>query len=242
MIPKGTLLTPYHLAVLIQQGISEVEVVDVSFCIFGNGDEVVAWGDHGDGIPDSISPVFMKLLERFGTVHYQGVAKDDLDDVKKMLSRCLSYDFIISIGGSSVGEKDFVKRAISDMGKLLFEGVSTNVIKRGGLGIILGKPVLVLPGQIVSAITSFHEHGLHLLSRMVGVELREFVRVHLGLSLQVDHKMDTTYLVRIEGDRAVPLRWGVGLYSELSKASGFTILKRGRSYVEGEEIIVQRFL
>ncbi|BCS91716.1 molybdopterin molybdotransferase MoeA [Metallosphaera javensis (ex Sakai et al. 2022)] len=243
LIPRGTYLTPYHLPILLQQRINEVEVLDISFCIFGNGDEIVPWGSEGDGIPDSIGPAFMKLLERFGRTHYQGIARDNLDDVKKMISKCAGgFDFVLSIGGSSVGERDFVKRAISEMGKLLFEGVSTNVIKRGAVGIVSGKPILVLPGQIVSAVTTFHEHGLHILTRMTGMELREYVKCRLGSEVTVDHKMDSTYLVKLDGDRAFPLRWGVGLYSELGKASGFTILRRGTTYREGEEIVVQRFL
>lgn len=74
LIPRGTYLTPYHLPILLQQRINEVEVLDISFCIFGNGDEIVPWGSEGDGIPDSIGPAFMKLLERFGRTHYQGIA------------------------------------------------------------------------------------------------------------------------------------------------------------------------
>ncbi|MEM4146769.1 MAG: molybdopterin molybdotransferase MoeA, partial [Metallosphaera sp.] len=242
LISKGTQITPYHIPLLLQQGIRKVEVFDISFCIFGNGDEIVPWGEEGNGIPDSISPAFFKLLDRFGESYYQGIARDDLDEVKRKLSVCVSHDFVISIGGSSVGEKDFVKRAISEMGTLLFEGVSANVLKRGAAGIISGKPVLVLPGQIVSAVTTFHEHGLHILSRMIGVELREFVTCKLASNVEVDHKMDSTYLIKIDGEKAIPLRWGVGLYSELGKASGFTILRRGKTYKEGEEVLVQRFI
>ncbi|QKQ99653.1 molybdopterin molybdotransferase MoeA [Metallosphaera tengchongensis] len=242
LIARGTFLTPYHIPILEQQKIKSLKVFDVNFCVFGNGDEILPWGETGEGIPDSISPFFLKLLERFGKVKYQGVARDSLDDVKKLLSKCLVYDYVISIGGSSVGEKDFVKRATSEMGHLIFEGVSTNVIKRGGLGEIFGKPVLILPGQIISAITVFHEHGLHVLSRMTGVELREYVRAKLGFRIDVDHKMDSVYLVKLDGGDAYPLRWGVGLYSELGKASGFTILKRGLTYKQGDEVIVQRFI
>ncbi|MEM3293341.1 MAG: molybdopterin molybdenumtransferase MoeA, partial [Metallosphaera sp.] len=77
---------------------------------------------------------------------------------------------------------------------------------------------------------------------MIGVELREFVTCKLASNVEVDHKMDSTYLIKIDGEKAIPLRWGVGLYSELGKASGFTILRRGKTYKEGEEVLVQRFI
>jgi len=243
LLAKGTILTPYHLSLLEQQRIRRVKVFQVGFCIFANGDEIVPWGEEREGVPDSITPVFVHLLKRFGTVHYAGVASDNLESVERHLTECVrSHDFVISVGGSSMGDKDYVKKAVASMGNLIFEGVSTNVIKRAGFGVIEGKPVLILPGQIVSAVTSFHEHGLHVLTKMTGVELREFHEVELGCDLFVDHRMDSIYLVKEVSGKAFPLRWGVGLYSELGRASGFTLLKKGTLYREGERIIVQRFL
>ncbi len=242
ILAKGEKITPYHLGILAYEKIYKVKIVDINFAVFANGDEICPFPST-NGKVDSITPILIPLLSHFGNVTYLGVAKDNPTDVEKFIEKASSFDFIISIGGSSVGEKDYVKRVIEkEGGRLLFEGVSVNVLKRGSVGLIREKPILVLPGQVVSAITVFHEHGLHIISKMIGNEIRKFEEIELGEEIEIKHNMDSTYLFENRGGKAYPLRWGVGLYSELYKASWFGVLKRGRKYERGEKILLQRFL
>lgn len=242
ILRKGEIIKPYHLGILSYQKTKKLRVLDIHFAVFASGDEIIPVGEEGEGISDSISPIIISLLKTFGEVAYLGVAKDNEESVKELVKKALQYDFIISIGGSSMGEKDYIKKIVSYFGTLLFEGVSTNVIKRCGVGVIENKPFLILPGQIVSAVTSFHEHGLHLISRLLDTELRKFSETELGEDIEVQHKMDSVYLLTEQSGKVFPLRWGVGLYNEINKANMFTILKRGKIYRKGEKIIVQRFL
>ncbi|AGJ62788.1 molybdopterin molybdotransferase MoeA [Saccharolobus islandicus] len=244
IIRKGTEVTPYHLGILLQQQIFHINVSDLRFTIFANGDEITSFENpEKNKVIDSISPILIKILEKFGSVKYMGVAKDDLNDVIGKIERSLEIsDVIISIGGSSVGEKDYVKRAINKLGEILFDGVTVNIIKRGSIGRIQGKPILVLPGQVVSAITAFHEFGLSVLSNILSANLKRFVKSALVEDIYVNHSMDSIYLFDVKGNSAFPLRWGVGLYSELSKANGFAILKRSVTYKKGEEVELQLFI
>ncbi|EWG08114.1 MAG: molybdenum cofactor synthesis domain-containing protein [Candidatus Aramenus sulfurataquae] len=242
IIRRGEEVRPYHLGILSYQRKKRLRVLDLSFAVFANGDEIVEMGKEGEGIPDSISPILFPLLRHFGRPVYLGVARDREDSVVEMMKKAIEHDFVISIGGSSMGEKDYVKRVIERMGRLLFEGVSVNVIKRGGVGLIQGKPVLVLPGQVVSAVTSFHEFGLGLISRFLGVDVRRYEEVELAIDVEVNHKMDSVYLFYVDGGKAFPLRWGVGLYNEINKANAFGVLKRGIKYRKGDKVIVQRLL
>ncbi|ACP35575.1 molybdenum cofactor synthesis domain protein [Sulfolobus islandicus Y.G.57.14] len=244
IIRKGTEVTPYHLGILLQQQIFHINVSDLRFAIFANGDEIASFENpEKNKVIDSISPILIKILEKFGSVKYMGVAKDDINDVIGKIERSLEIsDVIISIGGSSVGEKDYVKRAINKLGEILFDGVTVNIIKRGSIGRIQGKPILVLPGQVVSAITAFHEFGLSVLSNILSANLKRFVKSALVEDIYVNHSMDSIYLFDVKGNSAFPLRWGVGLYSELSKANGFTILKRSVTYKKGEEVELQLFI
>ncbi|MCY0873625.1 MAG: molybdopterin molybdotransferase MoeA [Acidianus infernus] len=242
ILNKGEKITPYHLGILAYEKIYKIKVLNISFAVFANGDELSPFHSNGEKV-DSITPILIPLLSSFGNVTYLGVAKDNPDDIEKFIEKASSFDFIISIGGSSVGEKDYVKRVIEKKGgKLLFEGVSVNVLKRGSVGLINGKPILILPGQVVSAITVFHEHGLHIISRMIGKEIRKFEEIELGEEIEIRHNMDSTFLFENKGGKAHPLRWGVGLYSELYKAYWFGVLKRGRKYERGEKILLQRLL
>lgn len=244
IIRKGTEVTPYHLGILLQQQIFHINVSDLRFAIFANGDEIASFENpEKNKVIDSISPILIKILEKFGSVKYMGVAKDDINDAIGKIERSLEIsDVIISIGGSSVGEKDYVKRAINKLGEILFDGVTVNIIKRGSIGRIQGKPILVLPGQVVSAITAFHEFGLSVLSNILSANLKRFVKSALVEDIYVNHSMDSIYLFDVKGNSAFPLRWGVGLYSELSKANGFTILKRSVTYKKGEEVELQLFI
>ncbi|BFH72448.1 molybdopterin molybdotransferase MoeA [Sulfurisphaera javensis] len=244
ILRKGEILTPYYLGILTYQGITKVKIGNLNSCVIASGDEITPFTNPTENlIPDSISPILIPLLEKVGKANYLGVVKDDKESIRKTLVKSKdSCDIIFFIGGSSVGEKDYVKKIIGELGSLLFEGVSVNIIKRGGVGKIENKPIISLPGQVVSAITVFHEHGLHIISRMLNTEIRRFVKAKLGKDINVEHKMDSTYLFKLENGEAFPLRWGTGLYSELIKADGFGYLTRGRLHKRGEEIEIQRFL
>ncbi|BFI76440.1 molybdopterin molybdotransferase MoeA [Sulfurisphaera ohwakuensis] len=244
IVKKGDVLTPYHLGILTYQGIREVKIGNIKSCVIASGDEISPFNNPSpELIPDSISPIILSILEKIGNAIYYGVVRDEKEIIKeKLIKMKETCDIIFFIGGSSVGEKDYVKKLVAELGKLLFEGVSVNIIKRGGVGLLEETPIVSLPGQVVSAVTVFHEHGLHIISRMLDSEIRKFVKVKLGKDMYVEHKMDSTYLFRIENGEAFPLRWGTGLYSELIKADGFGYLSRGKIHKRGEEIEIQKFL
>lgn len=244
IIKKGEILTPYHLGILTYQGIRNVKIGNLRSCVIASGDEISPFNNpSNDKITDSISPIIISLLNKVGEAEYLGVVKDEKEEIKNLLIKAGEFcDIIFFIGGSSVGEKDYVKRLIAELGELFFEGVSVNIVKRGGVGIINGKPIISLPGQVVSAITVFHEHGLHVISRLLDAEIRKFSKAKLGNDIEVSHKMDSTYLFKLVDDKAYPLRWGTGLYSELIKADGFGYLKRGKTYRRGDCIEIQKLI
>ncbi|MCI4455415.1 MAG: molybdopterin molybdotransferase MoeA [Sulfolobus sp.] len=244
LIPKGSILTERHLGLLLRANVDEVEVVDLRSCVFATGDELVPYYVSDSGkVRDSIGPIIASYLKRFGTVEYLGVVKDDPHELERVLvDASLRCDLILSIGGSSMGERDFVKSVVSRLGDLVFEGVNTNVIKRCGVGKVNGKAFVSLPGQVVSAVTSFHEFGLHVLEALSGLKLRKVKEVELAQDLEVKHHMDSVYLIKLTDHGATPLRWGVGLYSELAKADGYAIFKRGRKYGKGERFEVKLFI
>jgi len=234
ILGRGEILTPNKLGAVLIQGLNMVEVMDMTFAIFANGDELSSYYS-GESNRDIISPMIMNLLYPFGKSEYLGVAKDKKEDVRSMILKgAEEADVVISIGGSSVGEKDFVKKVIKEEGDLLFEGVNVNVIKRGAVGSVKGKPVIVLPGQVVSAYLTFLEFGMTLLSK-IGVKRRK-VKVILDEDLLVVHNMDSTFLLDIQGCYAKPLRWGVGLYSDLAKANGYGYFKKMTHYKKGDEV------
>ncbi|MCX8196611.1 MAG: molybdopterin molybdotransferase MoeA, partial [Acidilobaceae archaeon] len=225
VIERGELVKPYKLPILSMLGVQELEVFKVRVGVLNVGDEVDRF-DKPTGKPviDSLSPMVMGLMRGLEP-KYLGVVGDREEEIAAAVEEGLrEAEALITIGGASAGESDNVKRALSRVGEVLFPGVSVSVLKRGGVALVGGKPVVALPAQCVAAALVFHEHFLHILSRMVGRELREFAKARLAEDVEVRHRMDAAYLFKLEGERAYPLRWGTGLCGELAKADAFGVL------------------
>lgn len=241
LVKRGELLTPYHVDVLSSVGLARVRVFRLRMALMAIGDELTRFTEAQPGdSPDSISAMIMGLAS-FADVDYLGVFGDDRRRISAALrTAAASADMVVTVGGTSTGKLDFTKKAVADEGAVLFEGVSVNTLKRAGVGIVLGKPVVMLPGQVVSAAVSFHEHGLHVASRLVGRELREYEEVKLAEDLRVGHKMDSVYLFEAKDGEARPLPWGVGLHRTLLRANSFGVLKSHAFHGKGHLLRLQK--
>lgn len=242
IVERGRPITPYAASLLLMLGLREVAVYEPRIGVLAVGDEIGRFDEPlSKPVLDSLSPLLLGLL-RFARPRYLGVAPDSKEAIASRISEQLTEgDGIIIIGGASVGSGDVVKDAMSMVGELLFAGVSASLIKRSGLAVAEGKPIVSLPAQCVSLTLSFHWLFLTVLSKMVGGELREFVSARLGESVEVNHRMDATYLFSLRGDHAFPLRWGSGVCRELLRADAFGILSRGK-HEKGKEMRLQRLL
>lgn len=238
----GEVISPYKVTVLMMLGFTEIPVYKVRVGVLSVGDEIDPFDNpRGKPVVDSIAPMIMGLL-RFTETTYLGVVADNATEVRRVIEESIGgLDALLTIGGASVGGTDNVKRVLAEVGNLLFPGVSASILKRGGVAVVEGRPVVTLPGQCVSAALVLHEFFLHVLSRIVGGELREYVEAELSEDLEVKHRMDTAYLFEVTGGKAKPLRWGVGLCMELARATAYTVLKRGH-YRVGDKLTLQKLI
>ncbi len=233
----------YTLAGLLAARIPELRVRRLRITILATGDELARGAADRRGPADAIGPWIAATASRWATVTRVRPLPDDVRRIREALERAsLRSDLLVTVGGSSVGPRDCTKRAVAEAGRLVFGGVRVNVLKRAGLGLVRRRPVLVLPGQIESAVVSFHEFGLALLGRWRGVELRRRVRLPLARPFTVDHRMDSTVLFAIRAGRAEPLGWGVTRYGALLDADAFGYFRRGRSYRAGTSLDLQRLI
>lgn len=241
LLEQGEQVDAVHVGALIAQHNQAIPIFRLRTSILPIGDELRGAGSSSTrGSPDFMGPT-IAALQPFSEVTVLPPAKDDrLQVARDLVQASRVSDLLITIGGSSAGAKDVTKAAISSVGKLLFEGVTTNVLKRGSVGFVSRTPVVVLPGQLVSAVAVYHEHGLHVLSRMVGRELRVFEEVVLAKDLCVNHRMDSTFLFEVSNGLATPLPWGVARMTALLRAGAFGVLSHGRQYQAGDRVRVQR--
>jgi len=90
--------------------------------------------------------------------HHYGIVRDDLEELRAMLTRMLSEnDIVLLSGGSSVGTRDLSAQLISELGEpgLLFHGLALKPGKPTIGGVVDGKLIFGLPGHPASAMVVF---------------------------------------------------------------------------------------
>jgi len=173
VLRAGDLLTPVALGVAASLGRAKVKVHHrPKVAVLATGDELVEAGvTPGPGqIVASTSYVLQAAISRLGAEPvYLGIARDTREDLKTRLSAGLSADALLTTGGVSVGEKDFVKEVLDSLGgEMSFWRVEQRPGYPLAFGLLSGKPCFGLPGNPVSTMVSFEEYVQPALLKMAG--------------------------------------------------------------------------
>lgn len=159
-VVAGTRLGPGELGLLAALGITRVEVVArPRVAVITTGDELVELGAapaHGQ-IVDSSGSMLPAMLEEAGAIpHYLGIVKDEPNEVAAMLTRAFDCDAVITTGGVSVGDRDYVHSAFAAAGVTLeLYKVAMKPGKPFSFGMKGHTPVFGLPGNPVSTFVAF---------------------------------------------------------------------------------------
>lgn len=175
-------LRPQEIGVLHDLGIKKVRVFKKPrVAVFSTGDEV-----HKGLLRDTNAPMLMAFLSEWGCeASFLGTVPDDLEATKEMFLRASGYDATITSGGVSVGEKDYVLRAMEELGELLLHKVKTRPGKPLAIGVINGKPVFGLPGKPTGAFVAAE---LNLKKYFLGDAPRPSVRARIGEEIRLSTK------------------------------------------------------
>jgi len=87
-----------------------------------------------------------------------GIVSDDEAEIKQRLKSALAEcDLVLTIGGTSMGEADLMPEAVNALGEpgMVVHGIKVQPGRPTGLGIVGGKPVVILPGLLQSAILGY---------------------------------------------------------------------------------------
>lgn len=161
LLSRGDLMTPTRIGLLASQGIPEVPVHARPMVeIVTTGDELVEPGAPllpGE-IYNSNAPMLSAAVSRAGGVAAASHALDEIEELTETLKRALgTADMVVVAGGVSVGEKDFVKEVLGQLGvELDFWRIKV----KPGKPFLFGKHpdgtlVFGLPGNPVSAYVTF---------------------------------------------------------------------------------------
>ena len=145
------------------------------------------------------------------------------------------YDFVITSGGASNGDFDFIKPVVEDLGELLMTTVNMRPGKAQTFGIVQGTPVFGLPGNPAAAYVGFEMIIRPALRKMQGYTHFERPRVVAKLSRDVKKNdprrifLRSTLYKNDEGDYVVaPAKnQSSGLFGVIQRSNCMAILPEG---------------
>lgn len=173
LFAKGHVLDPAAIALLASQGIWQVSVyADLRITVFSTGNELKEpWETIEESqIFDANRYQLLAWVSQLGHARDGGILKDDYQIVLSALqSAAQEKDFIILSGGASVGEADYIARAIKELGELHMWKLAIKPGKPFGWGKIGSCHIIMLPGNPVSAYATFYLLGYPAIKQLMGL-------------------------------------------------------------------------
>ena len=257
LVKSGTRLNPYHLGLAAALGHINLKVsVKPKIAIIATGNEIVEIGTERatNQIYDSNKTMIASLCRELGVETTDlGIAKDNVDEIADKIKTALkTSEVVITTGGTSVGGLDLVPDAVNKLGKpgVIVHGVALRPAMPTGVGMLEGKPVLILSGNPVAAVIGFEVFGRPLICKLLGMtqtEQRPIIRAVLTRRITSALGRKTYVRVRVtlkNGDLlAEPVSAkGSGSISTMTQSNGYLIVPENREGInEGEIVFVQMF-
>ena len=176
LLPKGFALTPAALGILASVGLAGIPVHPrVRVAVLTTGDELVdAATKPGPGqIRDSNVQTMCGQAAAFGAVPVPiPRVPDTREAVTAALGRARAEaDVIVTNGGISVGDYDFIKAVLADLGaREVFWKVKQKPGGPLGYWLLDGKPVFGIPGNTVAAMVCMEEYVRPAIRKLMGQE------------------------------------------------------------------------
>jgi len=178
------------------------------------------------------------------------IARDTLGDITAALESAASSDIVITSGGVSVGEFDYVKAALDALGaELDFWRVSMKPGKPVVFAKLGATPFFGLPGNPVSCMVGFHLFVWPALKKMMGCPAHRWMRptVTAVLTNDVrstgDRRNYQRAVITAHGDRieaTTKPAQGSGVLSSMTGANGLVVVPQGTTRIEaGSTVEVQ---
>lgn len=252
VLARGCRLAPAHLGLAASIGVAELCVARrVRVALLCTGNELVEPGTVAPGalpagaIFNSNRSFLLAFLARLGAeVYDMGPVPDSAEATQTALrAAAKSCDVVLSNGGVSVGEADYVKSAVATLGALQLWQISMRPGKPFAFGHVAGKPFLGLPGNPVSSLVGFVLLVRPFLLAMQGVAAANTAVPALSLpsafALEPDARRHFVR-VRIEGGRLHPYpNQSSAVLSSVVWGDGLADVPAGQAVANGDML---RFL
>ncbi|KHL69843.1 molybdopterin molybdenumtransferase [Pseudomonas flexibilis] len=243
LLAAGSQLGPIELALAASIGIGTVTVRRrPRVALLSTGDELVEPGQPlGPGqIYNSNRRLLAAWLMRLGCeMRDAGILADDLQATRAALAGVGEVDLILSTGGVSVGEADYLGQVLREAGDLALWKLAIKPGKPLTCGHYRGVPVLGLPGNPASTLVTFGLLARPYLLRRLGVEAVEplGVEVPAGFAWERAGNRREYLRARLEQGRAVPHpNQSSGVLRSAAWADGLVEVREERTFAEGAPV------
>jgi molybdopterin molybdotransferase len=250
MIDAGTLLKPWHIGILASVGVKDVSVYKkIKVGIITTGDELLEPGQPlVDGkIRNSNA---YQLLSSCATVPsvptYYGIVIDELSETTIILKLALSEnDVVLLTGGVSLGDFDFVPKALEEAGmKILFDSIAMQPGRPLTYATNGYKHCFGLPGNPVSSMIQFELSVKPLIYKMMGHTF-SVPLIPLEMGEKITRKKTgrkSFYPVSLNNDHTVTAvsYHGSAHINAFTDAYGIIAMEQGVATIEKGEIVYVR--
>jgi molybdopterin molybdotransferase len=251
VLKRGQQVRPAELGLIASLGIPEVAVYRrLRVAFFSTGDELRSVGSvlEPGQIYDSNRYTIYGMLEHLGCeIIDMGVVKDDPALLEKAFREAAAIaDVVITSGGVSVGEADYVKALLARLGEVVFWKIAMKPGRPLAYGRIGSSHFFGLPGNPVSVMVTFYQFVRDALLTLMGradVAPLPALRATCTTPLKkapgrtefqrgvLTQAPDGSWSVRVTGEQ------GSGILRSMSEANCFIILPEGQGSVPAGSLV-----
>lgn len=250
VLKAGHCLRPQDVALVAALGLTEVTVRrPIRVAVFSTGNEIVAPGRPRNPAKlfDSNRFMLMTMLARLGCqVTDLGILRDDLDAISNsLLTAAVSHDLILTSGGVSTGEADYVKKSVENVGSLVFWRVAIKPGRPVAMGVLRGTAFIGLPGNPVASFVTFAHIARPAILALAGARMPPPLATRVRAAFSYRKKKGRREYVRASLRKtedgwyeAVKFpREGAGLLSSLVETDGLVELNEESTAIEPGQVV-----
>jgi molybdopterin molybdotransferase len=244
ILAAGTRLGPIEQGLAASLGCAGLNVIrKVRVAVLSTGDELVEPGQAlGPGqIYNSNRVLLCSWLGRLGCeVIDAGILPDDLAATRQRLGELQDVDLILSTGGVSVGEADFLGIALREEGELSLWKLAIKPGKPLTFGHFRNVPVIGLPGNPASTLVTFALLTRPYLLRRQGVQSVAPLKFPVPAGFDWPHAGNRREYLRgrlEQGQATIYRNQSSGVLRSAAWADGLVEVLEGRTLLKGEEVI-----
>ncbi len=255
VVKKGTRLSPVDLGLIASVGFAEVKVFqNLRVAVLASGDELARPGESlpAAGIYESNSLVTLSVLKRLGVEARDfGIVEDNTEKLEAAFSEAAEWgDVLITSGGVSVGDADYIKDVLEKMGSIGFWKLAIKPGKPFAFGKVGDCLFFGLPGNPVSAMVTLHQLVVPILRVMQGetVDSQHSFKMALSENLRKvpgrkDFQRATLSKTEDGSNNLDPFRTqGSGVLTSMSESNCYIVLDIDQESLEsGDEVEVFPF-